>query len=388
MSNIEFKSHLVQANGCHKWQNPLTGIKFEPPKKIIEIFIRNLPKDMSEHEIFVHFQRFGEIYQFRILVDYDDKNRGFAYLIYFNEKSALECLDCMGYFLIKPGVMLDVERSGDRSYLLALGIPCQLSHDAIVSGLKNLFIHITNVYVQRRGNTECIAILEFPNHGTALNAKRWSGIGSINLWNRQIKILWAKEEEVERIKNPTGEAKWLLFHFVPKDLEVEEFGKIISNFVPEESIVSIRPMNSDWLVEFLDDSYASQGFSGLDRYRIGNSIILAEWIDSYRLKQIKSVADFDFELRCFCYANYWSPPIFIYGRVIAMQKTQFVAVIIKNNRKNLFVTIVLEISYEDLIEIHSRVCETILLTLMELKDFPKFHLVIKVLKFSAYIGKL
>lgn len=387
MTSRDYESNIIQANGCHTWQNPLTGVEFEPPNKTLEIFIKNIPKDMSKQELFTNFERFGEIYQFRLLIDYDGLNRGFAYLIYFVEKSALECLDCMGYFIIKPGVILDVEKSEERSNLLALGIPSQLSDEIIVCGFQQLFVNINNVLVQRRGN-ETVAILSFPNHAAALNAKRWSGVGSINLWNRQIKILWAKEEEIERLRNPIGEAKHVLFHNVLEDLEVKAFGEILSKIVPATNIVSIRPMKTDWLVRLIDSNSALQIANTLHMSTIANQIIIAEWIDSERLKSIKSFVDFDFELRCFCYANYYDPPIFIYGRIIPLTRTQFVAVIIKNNRKNMFVTIIIEMSYDELTEIHSRVCETILIALIDFKDFPKQNLVMKVSTVIACIGKM
>lgn len=89
MNHNPYLLNVNQTNGCRNWQNPLTNVKYEIPEKPTELFIKNLPKEMLEIDLLPHFERFGPIYQFRLLIDYDNCNRGFAYLIYFYQKSAL-----------------------------------------------------------------------------------------------------------------------------------------------------------------------------------------------------------------------------------------------------------------------------------------------------------
>lgn len=262
-----------------------------------------------------------------------DYSRGFAYLIYYNMKSALECLDFMGYFFIKqkPGVMLDVERSQERSHLLVLNIP-DIENAQIEVGLRNLYKQVSKVTVVRGGNASeggsirvgCSAIIEFPDHKSALNAKRWSGIGSVNLWNRNIKILWATFEQVEHLLSPSEEVKHVLAHNVPEDLDPEEFGALCQDYVKPHEIVSIRPMNNDWMLEFTNTYAAYKIFSAFNGMLLGNREIFTEWVTHERMKSIGNFADFDFELRCLCLANYFDPPIFIYGRVIPFTKTQVI----------------------------------------------------------------
>lgn len=139
-----------------------------PPSKPTELYIKQIPRfGCTEQDILPFFARFGEIYEFRLLIDYEGHNRGFAYLIYFHEKAALACLDCMGYFIIRPGVMLDVTVSEQRSSLVAMGIPWQVEDDAIVMGLKQTFCGVQRVLVQRQDNLVA-AILLFPDHDSAL----------------------------------------------------------------------------------------------------------------------------------------------------------------------------------------------------------------------------
>lgn len=86
MDNDKYLKDVKQINGCRVWENPLLGTEFQIPKRRIELFIKNIPNDLFELDILPHFERFGPIYQFRLLVDYENCNRGFAYLIFMHEK--------------------------------------------------------------------------------------------------------------------------------------------------------------------------------------------------------------------------------------------------------------------------------------------------------------
>jgi hypothetical protein len=218
-----------------------------------------------------------------------------------------------------------------------------------------------------------------------LHAKRWSGVGTINLWNRSIKILWDRSEKTQTETN--GNVKHVLFHNIPEDFDPDEFGDILSECVGSHEIVSIRPMISDWLVEFTDAAAAFSVFQNLGNRAFGNQKAVTEWVTSDRLKVMSSFADFVFELRNMCIANYWDPPIFIYGRILSFSKTQSVGVIIKNNRKNQFITFLIEVFYEGLTDIHARVCEILFLFFMEYLDMPKKNFVIECSKTFAFVGK-
>lgn len=195
-------------------------------------------------------------------------------------------------------------------------------------------------------------------------------------------------DEIEHLKNPKHFIKHVLLHNVPEDYDVDELGQLMMQVVEAKLIISIRPMKTDFLVELADWECSFKVFSLLNMKQIGSQTILAEMIDNNRLKAIKSFADFDFELRCMCYANYWEPPIFIYGPIIKFTCTQFVAVIMKNCRNNLYSTILIEISYDGLYEIHSKVCEAVILMLIDLKDFPTKSMVLKVSGSVAFVGEL
>lgn len=159
------------------------------------------------------------------------------------------------------------------------------------------------------------------------------------------------------------------------------------DYVGYNEIVSIRPMQTDWLIEFTNPE-ATFTIQAIFNHRIvAGHKIFVELLSYQRLQTLASFADFDLELRCLCIANYYDPPIFIYGKVIPMTKTQLVSVIIKNNRKNQFTTFIIEMCYESLTDIHARVCEAVFLFLLDIKDLPKKNVIMKCINNFLYLGK-
>lgn len=274
-----------------------------------------------------------------------------------------------------------------------------LTSEDIESEFTSLYKDLSGVYVRRNlpnfeseddespSKPSCSAILAFPSHKAALNAKRWSGVGTLNLWNRSIKILWASVEQVEDLLKPTHDIKHILAHNMPDNLDPEVFGSMICEYICHHEVLSIRPVRSDWLIAFTNAAAAFTIFEQFNNKQMLGRTIFTELVDQQRLKTIDVFADFDFELRCMCIANYWDPPIFIYGRIMPFTKTQVCAVIIKNNRINQFTTFFVELIYKDLVEMHARICETLVLIFTELKELPKKNIVIKCSSSFAFIGE-
>ena len=191
-----YESHVIQSNGCRIYTNPMGSSKFPIPKDQIEIFVRNLPRDCFENEILPHFERFGPIYKFRLLIDYDSLTRGYGYLIFYLEKSALMALDVMMYYIIRKDVIVDVDISHEKSKLMAMNVPSNHSDEDIKQQFMKIFKQISNITIIRqndvnmKANSSCKALLEFPSHQDALIAKQYGSKGTINLWGRSVKILW------------------------------------------------------------------------------------------------------------------------------------------------------------------------------------------------------
>jgi hypothetical protein len=178
-STVNYSENVQQINGCRIYQNPHMFPHSNSDNGSCELYIRNLPTDFYENEILQHFDRFGAIYQFRLLMDYDNYNRGYCYLKFYYLKSAALALDVMNYYRPAPGVKLDIQKSYEKCSLYAVNLPI-LSTEIIQDEFSKLFPDACNIEIKMPAtitnniqNSSCSVLLQFPDHAAALRAKQY-----------------------------------------------------------------------------------------------------------------------------------------------------------------------------------------------------------------------
>lgn len=133
---------------------------------------------------------------------FDSNNRGYGYLKYATEKSTILALEIMNYYIPMPAITLDIQKSYEKSRLFVMDIPNHVENNIIRDALRHLFPEVCDVYIKRpkdknlngfdANGSSCAAILQFPDHSSALRAKQFGSTGAFYLWNRTIKVMWAK----------------------------------------------------------------------------------------------------------------------------------------------------------------------------------------------------
>lgn len=190
----------IQINGRkiigppHNWNGP-------EPSNSCELFIKKIPKKISEYILLTHFKRFGQIYEFRIMMDFHGNNRGYAYIKYTNENDAMKAKQIMNHFFIKPKRLLEIQNSYDKCRLFVGNLPKELTKDEIEIELRKIFPKLKTVVLHNRiqdnnyqGNRG-FAFIDFPTHKDALEVKKLTSPGRIRKWDRDLKIVWANQEK-------------------------------------------------------------------------------------------------------------------------------------------------------------------------------------------------
>lgn len=95
--------------------------------------------------------------------------------------------------------------------------------------------------------------------------------------------------------------------------------------------------------------------------------------------------DFDAIFRLKCIANSWSPPILIYGRIFE-KLYQCAAIILQKAGVHHFVFF--EINLTNLSDIQGRIYESMIEFVEYLGGLPEQHVIIKIERDDAFIGKL
>jgi hypothetical protein len=94
-----------------------------PPSRGCEVFVGKLPRDCFESELFPLFERCGQIYEMRLMMDFSGFNRGYAFITYTNRDDAKRCVKELNNYEIRKGRLIGVCQSVDNCRLFVGGIP-------------------------------------------------------------------------------------------------------------------------------------------------------------------------------------------------------------------------------------------------------------------------
>lgn len=181
--------------------------------------------------------------------------------------------------------------------------------------------------------------------------------------------------------------KDILISNLNENVDIQTLKDNIFNYIYPHEVVSVSQVDQKWLIEFTNKEaantimtlFSNKTFQGSEQlsmvWTTGNQNI-------YSMR-----GDFDAELRLFCIANFWEPPVFIYGRTFPREQMQLCAVIMKKQEKHDYATLFLEMFVDQVTDVHSRVCEVVLQYLMNTLTFPQHNLVLKSIYNQVFISK-
>lgn len=178
------------------WEGP-------PPSNLCELFVRKIPRYLTEDDILPHLLRFGEIYEFRLMMEFNYANRGYAFVRYAQEVDARRALEVLNHFYIVPGRTLEVQRSFDKCRLFIGNIPKRLSEEELEESFKAVFPSMCKLITLKRisdgENNRGFAFIDFRSHEDAVDVKKQVSPGTIKMWGQDLRVAWA---------NPERPAEW------------------------------------------------------------------------------------------------------------------------------------------------------------------------------------
>lgn len=213
---------LMQING-RKVLGPPEDWVGPPPSSACELFIRRIPKDLNENKLLSPFLRFGQIYEFRLPLDFNQANRGYAYVKYTNEEDAAGAMEALNHYFVSPGRKLEILHSYEKCRLFVSNIPKHLEESEIEEKLRTIFPSMQRIYVRPSSTTSSIeyprcdgggdgnvqqspassvvgygnrghVFVHFATHMHALEAKKSITPGLVRMWGRDLKVVWANTE--------------------------------------------------------------------------------------------------------------------------------------------------------------------------------------------------
>ncbi|XP_023274280.1 RNA-binding protein 47 isoform X3 [Seriola lalandi dorsalis] len=223
---------MVQENGQRKY-GPPPGWNGPSPPRGCEIFVGKIPRDVYEDELVPVFESVGRIYEMRLMMDFDGKNRGYAFVMYTEKHEAKRAVRELNNYEVRPGRLLGVCSSVDNCRLFIGGIPKTKKREEILEEVSKVTEGVLDVIVYASAADKMknrgFAFVEYESHRAAAMARRKLMPGRIQLWGHQIAVDWAEPE-------------------IDVDEDVMETVKIlyVRNLMMETSEETIRQVFSQW----------------------------------------------------------------------------------------------------------------------------------------------
>ncbi|XP_045448727.1 probable RNA-binding protein 46 [Melitaea cinxia] len=162
---------LTQINGQriyrkapHAWSGP-------EPSRNCEVFIGRIPHDCFEDTLVPLFRQAGELFEFRLMINFSGWNRGYAFAMYTTEVEAANAIRMFNNYMIRPSWQLGVCPSINNCRIFISRIPPTTPTAEIVRLLYALTDEVQEVRV-RRGAGSCAAIVEYRSHRGAAMARK------------------------------------------------------------------------------------------------------------------------------------------------------------------------------------------------------------------------
>ncbi|MEQ2256873.1 APOB1 complementation factor [Ilyodon furcidens] len=191
---------LRQENGQRRYGGPPPDWDGPPPERGSEIFVGKLPRDLFEDELVPLCEKFGKIYEVRMMMDFNGNNRGYAFVTFSNKQEAKTAMKQLNNYEIRNGRLLGVCASVDNCRLFVGGIPKTKKRDEILMEMRKVTDGVVDVIVYPsaadKSKNRGFAFVEYESHRAAAMARRKLLPGRIQLWGHPIAVDWA-EPEVE-----------------------------------------------------------------------------------------------------------------------------------------------------------------------------------------------
>ncbi|XP_036318082.1 uncharacterized protein LOC118733024 [Rhagoletis pomonella] len=410
---------LMQMNG-RKVLGPPEGWHGPPPSSACELFVRRIPRDLNEQKLIQPFLRFGRIYEIRLPMDFNQANRGYAYVKYTTEEEAACAMEVLSHFYIAPKRKLEILHSYEKCCLFVSNIPKHLDESEVEEKLRAVFPTMERVYsrgsgLSQRSSGQCRendgydninfegfngshqvmhaasndqrnrghVFIHFPSHLDALEAKKSTTPGVIRMWDRDLKVVWAN---TERDTDMSKCNKTLFVRNVDLCVNNRDIIDLLVNCVPRQEIRKITKVRTIAFFDFTTREAAEKCLDQLQGTMLRGQRLGLEWAKPSEKQSLHRMCrtDFDAMLRLKCIANSWQIPVIIFGTYYEHEGLQYGAVMLRNANSTAR-AIFCALQTHELVDIHSRICEVVCVLLETIGTFPDYNYVFFVEKDNAHL---
>ncbi|XP_041846304.1 dead end protein 1 isoform X2 [Melanotaenia boesemani] len=190
-------TNLTQVNGQRKYGGPPEVWDGPPPGVRCEVFISKIPRDTYEDLLIPLFSSVGELWEFRLMMNFSGQNRGFAYAKYGTAAMASDAIRLLNGYMLEPGSHLSVRRSTEKKKLFIGDLPAVTKQEELLQVLRVLVEGVERVSLKAGVGIEGVsAIVAFSSHHAASMAKKVLLEEFKKKFSLNVSIKWHSVEKV------------------------------------------------------------------------------------------------------------------------------------------------------------------------------------------------
>ncbi|XP_050516042.1 probable RNA-binding protein 46 [Diabrotica virgifera virgifera] len=167
-----------------------------PTRRNCEVFVGNLAKSCYEDELIPLLEQAGQLCQFRLMLDFMNKTRGFAFASYFTPEEADNAIYLLNGVPLRSGLKIIVSKSVDNCKLFVGNIPTDKSADELFEAIRYAVDGVMDVIMYpddfEPNKNRGFAFVEFVTHKKASLARRQLTPHNLILWNRELYVNWSE----------------------------------------------------------------------------------------------------------------------------------------------------------------------------------------------------
>jgi len=272
--------NIVQRNGQRIYGPPPGWGNREQPSKGCEVFVGRVPRDIFEPELVPVFERVGQIYELRLMMDFSGSNRGFFFVRYTCREDAKRACKELDNFEIRPHKRLGVLMSMDNNKLWLSGIPNGATADDIRVEIDALTEGVTRVILypspNDRSKPRKYAFVEYENHRAAALARRRLVPTKIVINGQEIeKVDWA-EPQIEVDEEIMSTVK-VLFVRNLTEMTSEDYLRFLFNQWSNGQVERVKKAKDYAFVHFYNRAAAEDAKRAVENQIIDGEKVEVEW---------------------------------------------------------------------------------------------------------------
>ena len=156
---------------------------------------------MFEDELIPVFEQYGQIYDFRLMIDsMSGQNKGYAFCTYFTKEEAQGAVKALDKYEIRSGKKLGVCLSLPNDRLFVGSIPKTKTKEQIKEEFSKITENLTDVIIyvspEDKKKNRGFAFLQYESHKAASLARRRLMSGKVRVFGHiQPTVDWADPQE-------------------------------------------------------------------------------------------------------------------------------------------------------------------------------------------------